>query len=166
MCASFGVPASAAKTEAMCLMTKRVDGVTFVAETADQFYKQTAKLCTVGQLLCARMLTLLSRSTGACYWRTYVSEGMACHCETCPPRRFGSKYGRSKPRSWKPCCTVVPRGAPPLPISPCCTRLTTDCSNTASDGRKKVGMVTTCYLPQTLSPRVPLRTSRLRCENR
>ena len=41
------------------------------------------------------MLTLLSRSTGACHWPTYVSDGMTCHCTTLPPHRSGSKYGCS-----------------------------------------------------------------------
>ena len=43
MCASFGLTVSEAKTETMCLMTKRTNRVTFVTEAAGQVYKQTAK---------------------------------------------------------------------------------------------------------------------------
>ena len=28
---------------------------------------------------------MLSRSTGACYWPIYASDGMACHCTTNTP---------------------------------------------------------------------------------
>ena len=63
-------------------------------------------MCTLGQL-CARMLTLPSRSTGKCCWPTCVSDGMACHCTTSPPHRSGSKSGCSKLREWRPCCTGV-----------------------------------------------------------
>ena len=34
VCASFGLTVSEAKTETMCLMTKRMDRVTFVTEAA------------------------------------------------------------------------------------------------------------------------------------
>ena len=43
VCASFGLTVSEAKTDTMCLMTKRMDRVTFVTEAAGQVYKRTAK---------------------------------------------------------------------------------------------------------------------------
>ena len=97
VCASFGLTVSLAKTETMCLMTKRMDRVTFVTEAAGQVYKQS--LCTLGKL-CAinTMLTLPLRSTGECCWPAYVSDGMVCHCTTSPPHRSGSKSGCSKLR--------------------------------------------------------------------
>ena len=82
------------------------------------------------------------------------------------PHRPGSKYGCSKPRSWRPCYTGVSRGAPPWPISPYCGQLTTDCSSTASDGRGNLATATTCFHTQMHWPRLALRTSRRRCESR
>ena len=45
VCASFGLTVSEAKTETMCLMTKRMDRVAFVTEAAGQVYEQTAQVC-------------------------------------------------------------------------------------------------------------------------
>ena len=90
---------------------------------------------------CARLLNSQSISTGARYWPTYVSDGVACHCKTIPPHRSGSIDGCSKPRSWKPCCTDVSRGSPPWLISPYVARLTTDCPSAASDGKEHFAMV-------------------------
>ena len=73
--ASFEMTVLEAKPETTCLTTKGMDRVTVVNEAAGQVYHQPAKFCTLGQL-CARMLTLLSRSTGECCWPTYVSDGM------------------------------------------------------------------------------------------
>ena len=52
VCASIGLTVSEAKTETMCLMTKRVDRVTFVTEAAGQVYKQTAKFACLGATVC------------------------------------------------------------------------------------------------------------------
>ena len=115
-------------------MTKGTDTSIFVTEAAGQVYKQTATFVYLGVTVCEDV-DLLSRSTGACYWPICVSGVMAYHCTTSPPHRSGSKYGCSTPRSWKPCCTDVSRGAPPWPVSPYCARLTTDWPSAASDGR-------------------------------
>ena len=48
-------------------------------------------LFTLGQL-CARTPTLLPKSTGACCWSTYVSDGIVCDHTTNPPHRSGSYY--------------------------------------------------------------------------
>ena len=52
VCASFGLTVSEAKTETMCLMTKRTNRVTFVTEAAGQVYKQTAKFVYLATTVC------------------------------------------------------------------------------------------------------------------
>ena len=50
--ASFGLTASQAKTETMCLMTKFMDRVPYVIDAAGQVYKQTAKFVCLGATVC------------------------------------------------------------------------------------------------------------------
>ena len=52
VCGSFGLTVSEAKTETMCLMTKRMDRVTFNTETAGQAYKKPATFVYLGRTMC------------------------------------------------------------------------------------------------------------------
>ena len=52
VCGSSGLTVSEAKTETMCLMTTRMDRVTFVAEAAGEMYKQTTKFVYLGETVC------------------------------------------------------------------------------------------------------------------
>ena len=52
VCVSFGLTASEAKTETMCLATKGMDRVTSVSETVGQVCKQTAKFVYLRATVC------------------------------------------------------------------------------------------------------------------
>ena len=69
----FGLTVLQAKTETMCLMTKRMEG--------GQEYKLATKVVCLGANACGNA-DLTAEPTGACCWPTYVSDGIVCHCTT------------------------------------------------------------------------------------
>lgn len=90
----------------MCLMMKHIDKVIPLLRQPARCTNVPSRLCILGKR-CAREPTILSRSTGAYYWPTYGSDGLACHCTTTPPHCSSSTYGRSKPRQCRPCNRCV-----------------------------------------------------------
>ena len=137
--------------ETIFLMMKCMDRVAFVTEATGQVHKQTAKFVYLGATVRQNADVTVEITPRVLQANLRLRQYGLPLCTTSPPHRSGSKYGCSKPRSWKPCCKGVSRGAPPWPISPYCARVTTDCSSASSDGRETFATVFTLYPTQTRS---------------
>ena len=116
VCAAFGLIVSEAKTEIMCLRTKRMPESTAIisVEATGQVSNQTNKFVYLGGVTSATMPTCPSRSIGA-----YATHDLMQLPEIHPPRTI--RLTECSPRGQNPdaksqgtrgqCCTAASRGA-------------------------------------------------------
>ena len=112
VCAAFGLIVSEAKTEIMCLRTKRMPESTAIisVEAAGQVSNQTNKFVYLGGVTSATMPTCPSRSIGAYATRDAASGNTPpSRLTECSPR--GQNPDAKSQGSRGQCCTAASRGA-------------------------------------------------------